>query len=265
METSVHDGTPRVLIVDDSEVSRIITRREVRSLGFEILEAASGEEALEILSREACDAVLMDCQMPGLDGYETTRLLRSRERGACRRHTVVIALTGDDRRYEAEQCCEAGMDGILPKSKVAADLAATLAQAGVGRTRNETLVALERLGLRSGDDILGQVVASFLDQGPLWLAEIHQSLTAGDARALALAAHDLGGAAAILEVCPLGQSCAKVEELARRNELVEAAGLLPALVAAWGRAEQELHTLRPAVASTAPRASRRPMPLASVP
>jgi CheY-like chemotaxis protein len=176
-----------VLIVDDCEVSRIIARREILILGFSTLEAASGAEALEILARTACDAVLMDCQMPGLDGYETTRRLRLQENGG--RRAVVIALTGDE-GGEAEQCRQAGMDAVVPKSRIGSgELAATLSKAGLGRTGNETLAALDRFGRRSGDDVLGQVVASFLEQGPQWLAEICKALTTGDVGALALAAH----------------------------------------------------------------------------
>jgi two-component system, sensor histidine kinase and response regulator len=242
-------GTPRVLIVDDCQVSRIIAGREIRSLGFSTLEVANGAEALEILACTPCDAVLMDCQMPGLDGYETTRRLRQQERGG--RRTVVIALTGDE-GGEAEQCWQAGMDAVVPKGRIGSgELAAVLSKAGVGRAGTGTLAALDRFGRRNGDDLLDQVVASFLEQGPQWLAEICKALTTGDIGSLALAAHDLAGAASVLGVAFLGQQCIEVEALARRGEIDTIGERLPSLMAAWERAEMELRALHSQAAPTA--------------
>lgn len=233
-------GAPRVLIVDDCEVSRIIARREIRILGYSTLEATSGAEALEILSHTPCDAVLMDCQMPGLDGFETTRQLRLREDGG--RRAVVIALTGDE-SGDAE-CWQAGMDAVISKSRIGSgELAATLAKAGLGKAGNEALAALDRLGRRNGDDLLGKVVTSFLERGPHWLAEICKALTTGDVGSLALAAHDLAGAASVLGVSFLGQQCTEVEALARRGEIDTVGERLPSLMGAWERAETELRAL----------------------
>ncbi len=234
-------AAPRVLIVDDSEMSRTMARREVIILGFSTLEAASGTEALEIFARTPCDAVLMDCRMPGLDGYETTRRLRQQESGG--RRAVVIALTGDEAGDDGPWR-QAGMDAVVAKSRLGTGkLAATLAEAGLGKTGNETLAALDRLGRRKGDDLLGMVVASFLEQGPQWLAEICKALTTGDVGSLALAAHDLAGAASVLGVGFLGQQCTEAEALARRGEIDTVGERLPALMAAWERAETELRTL----------------------
>src|SRR3954451_6291345 len=242
-------GVPWVLIVDDSEMSRIMARREVMILGFSALEASGGAEALEIFARTPCDAVLMDCQMPGLDGYETTRRLRQLETGG--RRVVVIALTGDE-GGDAGQWRQAGMDAVVSKSRIGSgELAATLSQAGLGKTGNETLAALDRLGRRKGDHLLGMVVASFLEEGPQWLAEICKALTTGDIGALALAAHDLTGAASVLGAGPLGQQCTEVEALARRGEIDVIGERLPALMAAWERAETRLRALYSATAPVA--------------
>ncbi|HEV7506027.1 MAG TPA: response regulator [Thermoanaerobaculia bacterium] len=238
---SVSSSSPKVLIVDDCEVSRIIARREIRILGFSTVEATSGAEALEIFARTACDAVLMDCQMPGLDGYETTRRLRLQESEG--RRAVVIALTGDE-AGDAERCRQAGMDAVMPKSRIGVgELAEMLSKAGLCRTGSETLAALARHGRRNGDDLLGTVVATFLEQGPRWLAEICKALTTGDVGSLALAAHDLAGAASILGVGLLGQQCIEVEVLARRGEIDTVGERLPSLMAAWERAETELRAL----------------------
>jgi CheY-like chemotaxis protein len=241
-----------VLIVDDSEVSRTVARREIGMLGFSTVEAASGAEALELFARAACDAVLMDCQMPGLDGYETTRRLRLQEsEGRRANRAIVIALTGDE-GAEAEQCWQAGMDAVMPKSRIGSgELAATLSKAGLGNAGSETLAALGRLGRRNGDDLLDQVVASFLEQGPQWLAEICKALTTGDVGSLALAAHDLAGAASVLGISLLGQQCIEIEGLAKRGEIDTIGERLPSLMAAWERAELELRALHSLTANAA--------------
>src|SRR5258708_31750462 len=83
-------------------------------------------------------------------------------------------------------------------------------------------------------------VASFLEQGPRWLAEICKALTTGDVESLALAAHDLAAAASVLGAGVLGKQCLEVEALARRGEIDVVGERLPLLMAAWERAEVEL-------------------------
>ena len=103
-----------------------------------------------------------------------------------------------------------------------------------------------------------RVVASFLEQGPQWLAEICKALTTGDVGSLALAARDLAGASSVLGAGLLGQHCVEVEVLARRGEIDVVGERLPALMAAWEHAVAELRNLHP-LASPAP-AHASPLP-----
>jgi len=136
------------------------------------------------------------------------------------------------------------MDAVEPKSRIGSgELAATLSKAGLRRSGNETLAALDRLGRRNGDDLLGMVVASFLEQGPQWLAEICKALTTGDVGSLALAAHDLAGASSVLGASLLGQQCIEVEVLARRDDIDTVGERLPPLMSAWEHAVTELRAL----------------------
>jgi HPt (histidine-containing phosphotransfer) domain-containing protein len=98
-------------------------------------------------------------------------------------------------------------------------------------------------------------VASFLEQGPRWLAEICKALTTGDVQSLALAAHDLAAAASVLGVGVLGHQCIEIEAFAQRGEIDTIGERLPSLMAAWERAEMELRALYQAspVARTLPR------------
>ena len=102
-----------ILIVDDNATNRKIMRRQVRSLGFPVDEASNGLEALACLSRRPYKLVLMDCQMPHLDGYSATRCLRVQE--GCGPRTAVVAVTANSAPGNRERCFAAGMDDYLVK------------------------------------------------------------------------------------------------------------------------------------------------------
>jgi signal transduction histidine kinase/CheY-like chemotaxis protein len=99
-----------VLVVEDSPVNRLVAMHVLERLGFRAHVVNDGREALQALSTQRYDAVLMDCQMPDIDGYEATRELRRREDGG--QHTPVIAMTA---HAMTERCLDAGMDDYIAK------------------------------------------------------------------------------------------------------------------------------------------------------
>ncbi|WP_119354514.1 ATP-binding protein [Azohydromonas sediminis] len=104
-----------VLVAEDNAVNRLLAREMLVSLGLDVIEAADGRQALDLLASHDVDLVLMDCQMPVLDGYATTRALREWERREHRRRVPVVALTADAFDADAERAYAAGMDGYLAK------------------------------------------------------------------------------------------------------------------------------------------------------
>jgi CheY-like chemotaxis protein len=117
-------GFPLVLVVEDSPVNQIVAVRALERCGCRSELAADGHEALEALARNHYDAVLMDCQMPGLDGYAATAELRRREAGG--RRTPVIAMTAHAMVGDRARCLAAGMDDYISKPMKQAALAETL-------------------------------------------------------------------------------------------------------------------------------------------
>jgi two-component system sensor histidine kinase/response regulator len=113
-----------VLIVEDDLVNQKVLAALLRRIGFGVEIAVNGLDALEALERNRYAAVLMDCQMPVMDGYETTERLRQREGTA--RHTRVIAVTASALASDRTRCLEAGMDAFLTKPIGTKDLAASL-------------------------------------------------------------------------------------------------------------------------------------------
>ena len=103
----------RILIAEDNPVNQRVASLQVRRCGFDTDVVADGEEALAALESLSYALVLMDCQMPRMDGYAATRELRRREKGS--RHTPVIALTANAYATDREACLQAGMDDHLAK------------------------------------------------------------------------------------------------------------------------------------------------------
>ena len=107
-------GSPLVLIAEDSQINQIVAARALERCGCRTHLAGDGEAALDMLALHGYDAVLMDCQMPQLDGYAATRELRRRERGSGR-HTPVIAMTAHAMEPDRQRCLDAGMDDYITK------------------------------------------------------------------------------------------------------------------------------------------------------
>ena len=104
-----------VLVVEDNEVNRMIVQQILQSLGLDVIEAGDGTEALEVLGNRNVDLVLMDCQMPVMDGYVATRAIRKREVEHGRRRVPIVALTADAFDDDAARSRDAGMDAHLAK------------------------------------------------------------------------------------------------------------------------------------------------------
>ena len=108
-------GNCRVLVVEDNAVNRAVVLQVLRRFGISASVAGNGEEAVELLARERFDLVLMDCQMPVMDGYDATRAIRARERRAGGTGQLIVALTADVSGGARARCVEAGMDDYLGK------------------------------------------------------------------------------------------------------------------------------------------------------
>jgi CheY-like chemotaxis protein len=134
-------GQGRVLVVEDNAVSQRVAVRMLETRGYRADGVANGREALAALARVPYDLVLMDCQMPEMDGYAATAEIRRREQARGARHTPIIAMTASAMAGDDQACLAAGMDAYIPKPVTLAQLDAVLAQWQRGATAEAPDVA----------------------------------------------------------------------------------------------------------------------------
>jgi CheY-like chemotaxis protein len=117
-----HLASIRILIAEDNATNQILARRMIEKIGYKVDAVANGREAIEAMGRIRYHLVLMDCQMPEMDGYEATKEIRRLENNT--RHVPVIALTANASEDERTHCLSVGMDDYLSKPVRFADLTA---------------------------------------------------------------------------------------------------------------------------------------------
>lgn len=244
----ISTGTPlTVLVVEDGKVNRRVARGMLEVLGHTVLEAENGVEALRVLAERTVDAVLMDAEMPEMDGFETTRRIRADETAGVR--LPIIGVSAHALHGFRERCLEAGMDSFLSKPMSMRDLNRLLQRLTGGesaepeaspRTAPSTrhAIALERVG--GNEATLRAVVAAFGREAPRLQRQIGEALAANDTETCTRAAHTLKGAADTLGFERLRDIAFAIETHGRQGDLGAAREQRDALDTALAAALREL-------------------------
>jgi CheY-like chemotaxis protein/two-component sensor histidine kinase len=211
-----------VLVVDDNFVNQEFAAEAVRRLGHDVAVASSGEEALDLTAFRLFDLVLMDVQMPGIDGLEATRRLRAA--GSLMR---IVALTAHSTAEDRQRCLEAGMDDVLVKPVNTARLAAVLHGPIPEAIVNNTV-------------LFARVREAFHTQTPALLAQMHEAIATGDSGALARSAHTLKGALSNFDAAGAIDAAMTLERKAKENQLGGAKEVFARLVMAVRSLEKSL-------------------------
>jgi PAS domain S-box-containing protein len=231
----------RVLVAEDSRVNQAVAVGVLHELGYAADVVPDGRAAVEAWARGGYAAILMDCQMPEMDGYEATAAIRCRERPG--EHIPIIGLTARAMKGDRERCLAAGMDDYVAKPFYPEDLGAVLARwlgasapapaPGPAAPPPPGPLDPARLAqLRPG--VAAQVAAMFRHDAPRRLLALRGAVERGDAAAVARLAHALKGEAGTIGAPILQQLAADLERLARSGALAGAAALLEQLDAACG-------------------------------
>ncbi|QJW94947.1 response regulator [Frigoriglobus tundricola] len=240
-----------VLLAEDNLVNQRVAVRLIEKCGHKVTVANHGGEALTALSQKPFDLVLMDVQMPEMDGFEATRRIRADERDRVRR-TPIVAMTAHAMAGDRERCLAGGMDDYLTKPIQREELFRVLkwvevmepvapdrgpgerGGAGAAAPSFDRAAALAQLG--GDEELFAEVAGLFRTDGPRLLVEIRAAVASGAAATLALSAHGLKGAAGY--VGGTGAAAA-----AHRLEQIGAAGDLAAAPAALAALEREMTRL----------------------
>jgi CheY-like chemotaxis protein len=245
-----------ILLAEDNIVNQKLATRLLERKGHRVTVVADGKEALAALEQGGFDLVLMDVQMPEMDGLEATAHIRARE-ATCGGHIPIVAMTAHAMKGDRERCLAAGFDAYVPKPVRAQELFDALEAAvsgGVNLTFSpestasvnglvDRQAALERVG---GDEtLLREIVGLFLDDYPKLLADVEAAVAAGDAARLRRAAHTLKGS-----VGNFGAQ--QAHDAARELELMGKSGDLSAAGPALDKLKQVMDQVRPALLALAP-------------
>ena len=220
----------RLLVAEDNSVNQSVIRHQLAKAGHAIsFLAKNGSQVLAALEQLEVDAVLMDCQMPELDGYETTREIRRRE-GVGRR-LWIVAMTANTMEGDREKCLSAGMDDYVSKPLKEKELMDVLARVparsnsrfeGASTVDPAALARLRELGGEDGAALLVVLVEQFIQSGMELVSGLRDALAAGNLTATAQAAHTLGGCAANFGAQSLVGACARTEQAANTQNLASA-------------------------------------------
>ncbi|MGE5314490.1 MAG: PAS domain S-box protein [Acidobacteriota bacterium] len=231
----------RILVAEDNIVNQKVAKRMLEKLGCSADVVADGLEAVQAVANAPYDIVLMDCQMPEMDGFEATRQIRARETQG--RHMTIVAMTANALQGDKERCLESGMDDYIskpvrhtdllemirrwmpakretaPQTVTQADVQQQPAAGEAGIIDIKRLHELSAIGGEDEPELLRVLVTMYLNDSVKRIASIYSSLTAGDLQKLTIAAHTLKGSSGNMGVRLLVPTCSEIESRGKQQTL----------------------------------------------
>jgi CheY-like chemotaxis protein/HPt (histidine-containing phosphotransfer) domain-containing protein len=250
----------RVLIAEDNQVNQKVAVKMLERLGYRADVAADGLEAVEAVSRIPYAAVLMDVQMPELDGHEATTEIRRREASLARR-TPIIAMTANAMQSDREKALAAGMDDYVPKPVKPDEVEAALERwipeeeesasmsvaevEGSSATPEDTEdpldgAAIDNLLELGGPELLSELAEAFSGDTGSALPALRAAATAGDARSVERIAHSLKGSSGSIGAQRMSAACAELQDAGALGDISSVPGLLDRLEGEFGRVRAAL-------------------------
>jgi CheY-like chemotaxis protein/HPt (histidine-containing phosphotransfer) domain-containing protein len=259
----------RVLLAEDNGVNQVVARNMLKALGCECHIVPNGQEAVRAVEGGGFDVVLMDCQMPVMDGYAATRAIRASEQHLPPTARLpIIALTANALVGDAEQCVAAGMDAHLAKPYTRGQLAAILARwlpadrvvrpaepdaeqspaggRGVDEPRDALLDPAALDNIRAVDEdgsVLDEVIQMYLDEAPEHRRKLAAAMAANDLADARAVAHALKSASLNVGAKTLGEMCRRLERQCKDGNTEGLAELAAAVDAMIDRVQPALRAM----------------------
>jgi signal transduction histidine kinase/HPt (histidine-containing phosphotransfer) domain-containing protein/ActR/RegA family two-component response regulator len=262
----------QVLLAEDNETNMIVAQAWLEKAGLKVRTAENGEQALRLIEQEHFDIVLMDCQMPVVDGFAATKTLREREAGTGQ-HLTVIAITANAMEGDKERCLAAGMDDYLAKPYTGPDLRNLLlrwlpseevsltakqlpipprpGKAALEPSRKirppldaSILESLRTLNPEGGNELINTLISAYFRSTPPELEALQSGLAAGDTEKIARAAHKLKSSNHNVGAITLGETFEDIETLARQSDFEAVQLRMPLMRKEWSRVKNALNELQ---------------------
>jgi signal transduction histidine kinase/CheY-like chemotaxis protein/HPt (histidine-containing phosphotransfer) domain-containing protein len=263
----------RVLVVEDNPVNLGVTLKLLQRLGLECEVAEDGVQALQAVERKQYDVVMMDCQMPRMDGYEATQAIRLRESSQGLPHLPIIAMTANAMSGDREKCIRAGMDDYLSKPLIPSRLQSAMRhwlpmreflpgfddleqpeeESGMvlEDTQASELQSDEKVIARDVIDELYEIMEddftalleTFLENAPGLVDELEAAITQGDAGQAIIPSHSLKSSSANVGAMRLSKVARQIEMAARDGDIDLVRGSFEQLSEEFGRASRELSAI----------------------
>ncbi len=248
----------RILVAEDNLINREVIGAQLGKLGYKSEIVRNGREAVEAIRRGTFDLILMDCEMPEMDGYEATRNIRQ----GSQTHIPIVALTANAMSSDKQRCIEAGMDDYLAKPVDPNQLASVLAKwiperpTAVRQTSETALRSVETLDasifdevsllrrLMGDRDLAFAVVNGFLQDAPHQIQELNTRISERDIAGVLMTAHSLKGAAATVSAETIRTDVGAIESAAKAGRLEVCSELLHHLTMEYGRFKQTCERVR---------------------
>lgn len=232
----------RVLLAEDNTVNQAVAQAMLAKIGYRVTLVANGREALQALKDADFDLVLMDCEMPEMDGYEATRRIRDSRAKTRNPQIPIIAVTADAMSGDREKCLQAGMSDYIAKPVELPNLASTLTKwlklaaaehpikdsPALSPAEARAIFNPETMLARLMNDknLASKVITAFLEDAPKQLNALKRMLDQGDTDGARRQAHTLKGAAATMSAETLRALCAEAQEAAAAQDFKRASTLL---------------------------------------
>jgi two-component system, sensor histidine kinase and response regulator len=234
----ISDQPLTILVAEDHPVNQEFAVDAIRRLGHQVMVCANGEEALNLLERQRFDLVLMDIEMPLVDGVEATRRFREWEKKHNRTVTPIVALTAHVSKEEREACLAAGMNGFVAKPVDRRQLVDTIARFVGNDSAGNPLSREQILAAADGNmSLLARVSQAFDRQTPPIMSALRKAIDERDAERVRQQAHKMKGAVSNFPSSPAVEAARQLEEVVGKNADFHQANAL------YARLEGEIRTL----------------------
>jgi len=238
MEAVTFDDA-RILLTDDNFTNQLLAQALLKKLHCDVTTANNGKEALELYQQGAFDLLLMDCQMPEMDGYEATQQIREYEQAQQRRRTPIIACTANALKGDREKCLQAGMDDYVSKPIQKAELVRVMskwlapaayeslmvgelsAQEGGASTSSASAAELNEETFLETADLMGEqfhtMLVRYLADGDKYMSQLEQAIVSKDCAAVAASVHPLKSSSRYIGAERLANAAEQMEKSAKEQ------------------------------------------------